>query len=456
MGVALALASARFGYAYEVADMPVLCLVAGLVLAGALYALFLPPLIRNALTGDVAAMRRIMVCIVAAGLVARLVLFLSQPILEDDYQRYLWDGAVTANRTSPYAVSPKDALQRGDQDALGRLAREGAPVVGRINHADLRTVYPPVAQGAFALAYLLKPWSLLAWRSVILACDLTSLILILLLLRECGRSPLWSALYWWNPIVIKELFNSAHMEAVVLPLVLAALLFATRRRYIAAVATLGLAAGAKIWPALLLPLLVRPLTFDRRKLVGSLALFGGMLALWAAPVVRHGFDEQSGFAAYFTSWQTNSAHLPALESGIDAALELIGLQEPPAGLLARMVLTVVLGGLMLAVSIRPLEGSTDLINRASIAVAALVLLAPAQYPWYYVWFAPFLPFKPWPGFLLLAATIPLYYTSFSSPREQTEVFEDIVVWIIWAPVWATLVVEALRRHRRERPVQGHR
>ena len=256
-GIALALASPRFGYEYEVAEMPVAWLVAGLVLAGGIYALFLAPLIANSLTGDSAALHHIMVCIVAAGLAARLVLLLSAPILEDDYQRYLWDGAVTANGKSPYAISPKDALQLGDQDALGRLAREGESVVRRINHPELRTIYPPVAQGAFALAYLLKPWSLFAWRSVLLACDLGSFVLILLLLRECGRSPLWSALYWWNPVVIKELFNSAHMDAVVLPLVLAALLFATRRRYVTAVTTLGFAAGAKIWPALLLPLVIR-------------------------------------------------------------------------------------------------------------------------------------------------------------------------------------------------------
>ena len=182
-------------------------------------------------------------------------------------------------------------------------------------------MYPPVAQGAFALAYLLKPWSLLAWRSVLLACDLASFVLILLLLRECGRSPLWSALYWWNPVVIKELFNSAHMDAVVLPLVLAALLFAARRRYVSAVTTLGFAAGAKIWPALLLPLVLRPLVLRPKRLVLAVALFGAMIALWATPVLLGRLDEHSGFVAFASSWQTNSAYFPALESGIDAALD---------------------------------------------------------------------------------------------------------------------------------------
>jgi hypothetical protein len=452
---ALLLASHRFGYEYDVAEMPVVWLAAGLVLAGAIYALLLPALIRDSLTSsDGPTTRRITVWIVGAGLAARVLLLASEPILEDDYQRYLWDGAVVANGHSPYAISPTEALSAGDRSALGRLAHEGGPVVGRINHPDLRTIYPPVAQGAFALAYLLKPWSLLAWRSVILACDLITFALILALLRQCGRSLLWSALYWWNPIVIKELFNSAHMDALVLPFALAALLLAVKQRYLGAVLALGFAAGAKIWPAILLPLVIRPLWPEWQRLVAAVALFGVMAALWATPILLHGFDASSGFAAYLGSWQTSSAHFPALESGVSAALELAGLVHIEPGAIARISIATLLGGLALAISLKPLEGRVDLVNRASIVVAALVLLSPAQYPWYYVWFAPFLAFRPWYGFLILAATVPLYYSFFHfSARGQPEVFEDTVVWIIWAPVWAALVFEAAHKRwgDRDRP-----
>ena len=109
--------------------MPVAWLVAGLVLAGGVYALFLAPLIANSL-GDSAALHHIMVWIVAAGLAARLVLLLSAPILEDDYQRYLWDGAITANGKSPYAVSPKDALQLGDRMRWGGSLEREHPSFG--------------------------------------------------------------------------------------------------------------------------------------------------------------------------------------------------------------------------------------------------------------------------------------------------------------------------------------
>jgi alpha-1,6-mannosyltransferase len=446
-GVALTAFSRRFGYAYDVGEMPVLWLAAGLVLAGLVYALCLPPLINQSLVCDRREVRLIVGGMIAAGIAARLVLFASEPILEDDYQRYLWDGAVTASGNNPYALSPKEARAHGRE--LGRLAREGGDVVRRINHPDLRTVYPPVTQGAFGLAHLIQPWSLAAWRSVILLFDLATLALVLVLLREAERSPLWSALYWWNPIVIKELFNSAHMEAVVLPFVLLALGLAVRRRPLASVLSLAFAVGAKLWPALLLPLLVRWYgQTDRRMLINAIVLFGAILAAWALPIWFGGFDRQSGFATYLASWQTGSALFPALERAVAIAFFWMELPAETIGLVARGIVMLCLAVIGLLVSLKPVENADDLLGRASLVIAALVLLSPAQFPWYAVWFAPFLAFRPWTGFLLLAATLPLYYLDFYFiTLGRAEVFPELVVWIIWIPVWAALALEAVRERR---------
>jgi hypothetical protein len=327
---------------------------------------------------------------------------------------------------------------------LGLLAQEGEPVIRRINHPDLKTVYPPVAQAAFTLAYLIKPWSLGAWRTVILVFDLTTLAIILLLLREVGRSLLWSALYWWNPVVIKELFNSAHMEAVVLPFVLLALWLAIRSRTMASALSLAFAAGAKLWPALLLPLVLRGRSFDARQIICASVLFAAMVAFWAIPIWLGGLDQHSGFVAYLSSWQTNSALFPTLERAAATIL-------PPetAGLVVRGMIGICLMVLVVPVSLKPIETADDLMGRASLLVGALVLLSPAQFPWYAVWFAPFLAFRPWSGFLLLTVTIPLYYTSFYFlSRGLPEFVEDVVVWVIWIPVWAALAFEAARKLRR--------
>ncbi len=446
---ALTVASARFGYAYDVAEMPVVELVSGLVAAGLVFCFVLPPLIRASEAGDARTQHLLTIGICLAGVIARLLLFASEPMLEDDYQRYLWDGAVTAAGANPYAVSPQTARTLGADTVQGRLALEAGPLVARINHRELTTIYPPVAQASFALAHIIRPWSLTAWRTLVFACDLATFALILALLRATGRSPLWSALYWWNPLVLKELINSAHMDAVVLPLALLGLLLATRRRQIAAAAALMLAVGAKIWPVLLLPLILRPLASRPGRLALALGICTALLVLFAMPVVQSGLGVNSGFAAYAARWQTSSALFPALQGAVALMLEALRLGDASAGLIARLAIALALGCLAGVLTVKPVADADDLIGRASLLVGALVLLSPAQFPWYAAWFAPFLAFRPWTGFLILTATAPFYYMSFYlTAAGEPELFRRYVVWLIWVPVWAALALEALHTRTR--------
>lgn len=65
--------------------------------------------------------------IIAVGLVSRIILIPSQPVLEDDYYRYMWDGAVTAHRYNPYVYSPEAAMDLTNSEVpeeLHKLANE--------------------------------------------------------------------------------------------------------------------------------------------------------------------------------------------------------------------------------------------------------------------------------------------------------------------------------------------
>ncbi|RME94999.1 MAG: DUF2029 domain-containing protein, partial [Alphaproteobacteria bacterium] len=313
-------------------------------------------------------------------------------------------------------------------------------VIGRINHPGLRTLYPPVAQGAFALAHLLEPFSLRAWRAVILILDCVSLLLLLALLREAGRSPLWAALYWWHPLLLKEMFNSAHMEAVVIPFLLAGLLLAARGRLLFANLTLSIAAGAKIWPALLLPLVWRKLAMRPRDLAAALACTAAIGLLCAWPLVSAGLDETSGLLAYAARWKTNSALYPLLESGASALLAASGISSLSPSLLARSLIALAICAVALFQARSAFSTLDDLITRALVITACVFLLSPAQFPWYYLWVLPLLALRPVPGLLLAGATLPLYYSAFHflAHGSYTD-FTRYVVWIIWLPVWGVLL-----------------
>lgn len=430
---ALAIASPLFGYDFAVIDMPVLPLTFGMIVSGLLF-LALLRLIPSSEDLDRMAGRSLLWVMLAAGLAMRLTMLASEPVLEDDYQRYLWDGAVTAHGLNPYAILP-EAAKAADpaSTALGRLAVESGPVLGRVNHPRLRTVYPPAAQAMFALSHALGPWSLTAWRAVIMVLDLASVVLILLLLREVGRSPLWAAFYWWNPIVVKELFNAAHMEALVLPLVLGGLLLAVRERSLAATGVLTLAAGAKIWPVILLPLVWRPLLDTPRGLALAVSIATMGCALFAWPILSAGLDSTSGFMAFASKWKTNSALFPLIE----------GMTTPAV---ARALVVAALAAVILWQCRTAPRDAEDILGKAFVIVAALFLLSPAQFPWYYLWVLPLLCLFPIPGLLVLTATLPLYYTAFYFlPRGTYETFSHGIVWVIWLPAWGLLAWQARSR-----------
>jgi hypothetical protein len=107
-------------------------------------------------------------------------------------------------------------------------------------------------------------------------------------------------------------------------------------------------------------------------------------------------------------------------------------------------------GLALWLARKPYKSADELIGKCLILVGALVLLSPAQFPWYFLWVLPLMPLRPVPGLLVLTATLPLYYLGFYFiAREQYEFFAGTIVWFVWVPAWLLLAAEfAPRRWRR--------
>ncbi len=170
------------------------------------------------------------------GMAMRGLMMCSSPVLEYDYYRYLWDGAVLAHGMNPFRYAPAQVTDPTSSvpAKLRRLAQESGEVLPRVSHPELRTIYPPVAQVTFAAAHLIKPWSLAAWRCVLAFFDVATALLLLVILRSLGYPSCLVVIYWWNPLVIREIFNTGHMDAVVLPFALAALMLSASGRHICA------------------------------------------------------------------------------------------------------------------------------------------------------------------------------------------------------------------------------
>ena len=203
----LSFGSPAFSYDVLVRDMPIAALVVLLMAAGGLFLLL--RLVVGTLLAPSSFSLWFWGGMVGIGLLARVIVLFSEPILEDDYQRYLWDGAVIAYGLNPYLYSPESVLQGAVPLAYQDLGMLSGLTLERVNHSELRTVYPIGAELLFGFAHKISPFSLLAWRSLLLVFELLSLLLLFLMCRHINRSPLWLVLYWWNPLVIKEVINSA-------------------------------------------------------------------------------------------------------------------------------------------------------------------------------------------------------------------------------------------------------
>ncbi|MEL6416377.1 MAG: hypothetical protein AAFQ15_15695, partial [Pseudomonadota bacterium] len=234
--IGLSALSWAFPYDVDLSDAP-LGLYIGLAgLAAGLW-MWLPDKLQS-----FRASKRSLIFIFLIGLVARGAMFFSTPVLEDDSYRYLWDGAVTAQAIDPYKFAPSDAValplfnldestsKPGDIAALETLAAENSDVHERINYPYVATIYPPLTQAAFTIAHWITPFDLMGWRLVLLIVDVLAFVLLVKALQAYGRSASWSALYWWNPIVILQGFGAGHMDLLIVPFLLAALLFAKQSR----------------------------------------------------------------------------------------------------------------------------------------------------------------------------------------------------------------------------------
>ncbi|MDX2265836.1 MAG: glycosyltransferase 87 family protein [Hyphomicrobiales bacterium] len=376
--------------------------------------------------------------LIALGLLIRVIWFGAPAPIEDDFFRYLWDGAVVAHGFNPYAVSPAEALGGalgvgGGGAHLGGLTLEGVETLARINFPELRSIYPGTAQAAFAGAHVLAPWSLDGLRVLFLTADLSAAALLVALLRERGANPAWAALYWCSPFVAFNTVGLAHVDALLPPLILGALLL-IQRRPLASCGLIGLAAGVKLWPVLLAPLFLRPLLAVRRRLLPAMLVLCVALAATLGPLFISALDAGSGLTAYAGGWANNNA---LFAWALDALRVVTTDEAAQAGLRASLALVGAIAAL--AVAWRPAANVEDFAARALVVCVAAFFCSPAQFPWYALWFLPLaILTRFWP-LIVAAALIPAYYLFFpfwSGP--SFSLFSHGVALIHAAPIilWA--------------------
>ncbi|MEM9097276.1 MAG: glycosyltransferase 87 family protein [Pseudomonadota bacterium] len=381
--------------------------------------------------------------ILVLGALMRLVLLASDPILELDFYRYIWDGAAVSAGLNPYSTPPEAAISGAAGPAWSALAARSAGLAEAITYPHLSTIYPPIAQLGFALAHWIDPWGLTGLRLVLLSAEVAGVFLLIRLLDALGRNRAWVAVYWCNPLVAKELVNSAHMEALLLPFLTGAVLLAVQKRQIAASAVLALAAAVKVWPLVLAPILLAGATW--RRWIAASAMLVMLTLILFAPILMSRLDQGSGFVAYASWWERNAALFPLITLAMDGLIAQTGAYLIDPGRVARLVVAAMVAGAALWLA-RP--GAARVVSGTVAVIALLLLLSPTGYPWYYAWLLPFLCVIPNRGLVLLGALLPLYYLRFAMVDWGLgHLFDSWIVWIAFGPPLVLIAWDLRHRAR---------
>jgi hypothetical protein len=426
--------------------------------------------------------------IVGFAIVYRLVQLPAHPIQEIDIYRYLWDGRVTLAGVNPYAYSPNEVLAEAgaavteagglhfaprspDGQRLATLLADPRvrETFQTVDHRGVPTIYPPMSQAVFALAAAATPadcgprGQIIGMKTTLFLFDLGTIGVLILLLRAVGRSVHWCLAYAWCPLVIKEVANSGHLDVIAVFFTTLAIYLFVRRRPYAAAAAWAAAILAKVYPVVLLPLIVRHLwnLGGWRTVAGPLFLCGGLMAgtyllVWPEPRV-HTPTPFRGLQVFLTEWEMNDLLFRCAYRGVDLLLgptmqdhwiqnyyawwphrtatadptERIPIQ--PAFVLTYLLLAGLVAAFVLWLALRPWPaprarvngrvmsggGAPDhppadsyLIEGVFSTLAVLFLLSPTANPWYLLWALPFLPWARQASWFLLPGLVLQYYLRF--------------------------------------------
>ena len=376
--------------------------------------------------------------VLGVALLCRLVLFPSGLIQEVDPYRYLWDGQAVIHGANPYVLSPLEAYERGMPPAAA-LPEPGETVFERINYPHVPTIYPPGAQLLFAISQWATPWSLLGWRTLVLAAECGTVVLLLFALARLERSPSWILIYAWSPLALKELAGSLHVDAfVVLGLagyVLAVLSDRLRWAFFSLAWTILL----KFFSLALLPLVgVHALRRRPRELSLGVAIVFVVIGSAYAPWLDAGGQLFAGLQAFAERWQKN-----------DSLFSLVAWVWGPD---ARVVCGALIGGVAAFAAAFVWRGPSRLrlLAASLVVIVAIFLLAPTANPWYFTWTLPLLVIFPSRALLLLSGLLLLYYADFYVQYQGVPEWFAGVRIVEYLPFYAMAVWELWQLRKRGR------
>ncbi len=351
----------------------------------------------------------------AAIVILRIIFIPVHPVGSDDYYRYLWDGKVQANGLNPYAYAP-------DAKELTYLHSDILPKY--VNHANMKTLYPPLTEILFYVSYLIGGESYLGLKLLLLLFDLMTIYGIFLILKKLNIDKKYLLIYAFSPLPIFQFFIDAHADGFGLAFIIFAIFFYLDNRKILSYILVGLSICIKPIGLLFIPLLFfNEKSFSERTKIILLPVL--ICTAMYIPYVFTGLPFQA-LIKFAEKWTFNGVVFDILNSFMHNNQKV------------RLICGIIYFLIFMLILFR----RKDLLEKIYLSIFLLLIFSPVVHPWYVSWLAVLLPFVPrWSGIFFvslisLTAITDLNYQISGIWKEYT-----IVLILEYVPVIAIFLYE---------------
>jgi alpha-1,6-mannosyltransferase len=268
--------------------------------------------------------------------------------------------------------------------------------------------------------------SVTVMRLAFLGCEVVTVTMIWLLLRQLGQPLTRLVAYLWHPLPMWEIANSGHIDALMVALMMTGLWLVIGGKTLRGVAAIALGALAKPLAIFALPVCWRPWDWRAPMLAMAAA------AACYAPYLSVGTGVLGFLPEYLSEERINDGGdnwwLTVWRSVMGAH---------PADVVVYLALVgVVLGGLALAAAFRSDRSPQAVLDDTARLLLVFLLLLLPKYPWYFLAITPFLALRG--GAVVWAAS-----TGALLLQEEVDIGEYIPLFIRQTGLYGAVAVALL-------------
>ncbi|MCE1189724.1 MAG: hypothetical protein LWX56_11365 [Ignavibacteria bacterium] len=315
----------------------------------------------------------------AAGFLLRIAFLFAQPTGSDDFHRYIWDGSITAHGVNPYRYAPS-------APELQQYATESIP--SKVNFPGMKSIYFPIAQLFFVLAYYIGGYSVWGLKILFLLCEAFTVFFLWRTLNLLEKPKVNLLLYLLSPLAVSQIIVDLHIDGFGIMLLAGFMYFSLSKKFIPATIFLALSILVKPAAVIIVPLYLQVSEKAiRLKIIGILALIVTALFI---PFFQSA-NPLAALLMFSKNWTFN---------GFVFNLTFMGIANNQA---ARLIC----GALFVITYSAIFFSSLSFLKKLYFVQILLLLLSPVVHQWYVLWLLVLLPVIPMSSGVVFAGLISL-------------------------------------------------